>query len=60
MRFAAPGSSGTGPVGFAMQPVGSQDIRSGATYGTAAGVTYNPETATMLRPGASPRPPILG
>jgi len=53
-RFAAPGSPGTGPGGFVMQPVGSQDMRSGATYGTDGGVIFNPQT------GTTSRPPILG
>jgi hypothetical protein len=43
-----------------MQPVGSQDVRSGATYGTDGGMIYNPQTGTTSRPGAGSRPPILG
>jgi hypothetical protein len=59
-RFAAPGSPGTGPGGFVMQPVGSQDMRSGATYGTDGGMIYNPQTGTTSRPGAGSRSPNLG
>jgi hypothetical protein len=43
-----------------MQPVGSQDVRSGATYGTDGGVIFNPQTGTTSRPGAGPRPQNLG
>ncbi len=43
--FAAPGSPGTGPGGFVMQPTGSQDLLTGATYGSG-GVIYNPQTGS--------------
>jgi hypothetical protein len=58
--FAAPGSAGTGPGGFVMQPVGSQDMMTGATYGTGGGVIYNPQTGTTSDAGAPDRPANMG
>jgi hypothetical protein len=51
--FAAPGSPGTGPGGFVMQPSGSQDLMTGATYNGGGSVIYNPQTGTMSPPGGS-------
>ena len=51
--FAAPGSPGTGPGGFVMQPGGSQDLMTGATYGGNGGVMYNPQTGTTSGPGST-------
>ncbi|MBV8881311.1 MAG: hypothetical protein JO332_15200, partial [Planctomycetaceae bacterium] len=54
--FAAPGSPGTGPGGFVMQPTGSQDLTTGATYGTGGGMIYNPQTGTTSPAPGAPRP----
>ena len=55
--FAAPGSPGTGPGGFVMQPGGSQDLMTGATYGANGGTTYNPQTGAT---SGAQRPGTLG
>jgi hypothetical protein len=59
-RFAAPGSPGTGPGGFVMQPVGSQDLMTGATYGTGGGMLYNPQTGATSSAGTAPPSQNLG
>jgi hypothetical protein len=58
--MAAPGSPGTGPGGFVMQPVGSQDLSTGATYGRGGGVIYNPQTGAMSAPGGGTSVEPLG
>jgi len=58
--FAAPGSPGTGPGGFVMQPVGSQDMRTGATYGSGGGLLYDPQTGATSSAGGGPGPSDLG
>jgi hypothetical protein len=48
------------PGGFVMQPGGTKDLSTGATYGSGGRVLHDPQTGATSPAGGAARPAPLG